>query len=314
MFLKNKKNDGAEMVHGMGIAIKELSKIVKKYKPDIILSGFDIAANFAVTVVGAHMNIPVAHIQGGEVSGTIDESIRHAMSKFSHYHFVSNLDAKKRLIKMGEERKNIYVVGCPSIDALIQEKSFSNDYIMKKFKIDLRKKYLILIQHPITTETNSGEQITNTLKAIKNLDIDKLIVYPNNDAGSKKIISVLKNSSYKVVKTLNLKEYKTLLSNASMLIGNSSSGIHEAATFKIPVINIGTRQNGRLKPNNVITTSYKTNEIEKKIKYVLYNENFKKKINYIKNPYGDGKSAVKIVKLLTKIKLKGNIIQKKITY
>ena len=94
------------------------------------------------------------------------------------------------------------MVGCPSIDALIQEKSFSNDYIMKKFKIDLRKKYLILIQHPITTETNSGEQITNTLKAIKNLDIDKLIVYPNNDAGSKKIINVLKNSSYKFVKHL----------------------------------------------------------------------------------------------------------------
>ena len=99
MFLKNKDNDGSEMVHGLGVAIQELSKILKKNRPDIILSGFDIAANLAVTIVGAHMNIPVAHIQGGEVSGTIDESIRHAMSKFSHYHFVSNEDAKNRLVK-----------------------------------------------------------------------------------------------------------------------------------------------------------------------------------------------------------------------
>ena len=117
-----KKDDGATMVYAMGVAISKLSLIVKKIKPDIILSGFDIAANFAVTVVGAHMNIPVVHIQGGEVSGTIDESLRHAMSKFSHYHLVSNLDAKNRLIKMGEVKKNIFIVGCPSIEALYNQK------------------------------------------------------------------------------------------------------------------------------------------------------------------------------------------------
>ena len=314
MFLKNKDNDGSEMVHGLGVAIQELSKILKKNRPDIILSGFDIAANLAVTIVGAHMNIPVAHIQGGEVSGTIDESIRHAMSKFSHYHFVSNVDAKKRLIKMGEKKSNIFSVGCPSIDALIQEKNLPEAYIKKKFNINLKKKYLILIQHPVTTEENSDTQILKTLKAIKNVKIQKLIVYPNNDAGSKKIINVLKNSNYKIVKTLNIREYKTLLSNASVLVGNSSSGIHEAATFKIPVVNIGSRQNGRLKPKNVVNTDYNTKQIQKKINYVLNNKVFQISLKSLKNPYGQGNSSKKINKLLTKIKLDNKIIQKQITY
>ncbi len=314
MFNKTIHDDGAEMVSGLGIAIQELSKILKKNKPDIILSGFDIAANLAVTIVGAHMNIPVAHIQGGEVSGTIDESIRHAMSKFSHYHFVSNNDAKKRLIKMGEIKKNIFVVGCPSIDALLQEETCSITQIKNKFGIDYKKKYLILIQHPVTTETNSNKQILNTLKALKNIKIQKLIIYPNNDAGSKKIIKELNKSKFKVVKTLNLMEYKTLLSKASILVGNSSSGIHEAATYRIPVVNIGSRQNGRLKPLNVISSSYEAKEIKKKILYCLNNKIFIKKIKNIKNPYGDGKSSNKIIKLLIKLNLNKNIVQKKITY
>jgi len=314
MFLKSKKDDGSVMVHGLGVALQKLSQILKKYEPDIILSGFDIGANLAVTIAGAHMNIPVAHIQGGEVSGTIDESIRHAMSKFAHYHFTANSDSKKRLIKMGEKKKNIYSVGCPSIDALLDEKLCSNEYINKKFKIDLNKKFLIIIQHPVTSEVNSGDQITNTLKAVKKINMDKLIIYPNNDAGSKKIIKVIKNSNFKIARTLNLQEYKTLLSKAALLIGNSSSGIHEAATFKIPVINIGTRQSGRLKPLNVISTTYKADNISKAIDYALNNKIFIKKMKFLKNPYGDGKTAKRIVNLLSKIEIDNIIIQKKITY
>ena len=121
--LSKKNDDGASMSKSLGIAIIEISKILKKTKPDLVLSGFDIAANLAVTISAAHMNIPVAHIQGGEVSGTIDESIRHAMSKFAHYHLASNQDAKKRLIKMGEKKQNIFVVGCPSIEALFSQKN-----------------------------------------------------------------------------------------------------------------------------------------------------------------------------------------------
>ena len=191
MFNKNYlvNNDGADMSNALGIAISKISKILSKAKPDLILSGFDIAANFAVTVCGAHMNIPVAHIQGGEVSGTIDESLRHAMSKFSNLHFTANLDTKKRLIKMGEKPKNIFAVGCPSIDALMKEQIKNSSYIYKKFKIDIKKKFVLIIQHPVTSEIHqTKKQMYETMRAIKNLKMQNLFVFPNNDAGSNKVV------------------------------------------------------------------------------------------------------------------------------
>ena len=304
-------NDGAAMSDAMGIAFRNLSKILKKSKPDLILSGFDIAANFALTVCGAHMNIPVAHIQGGEVSGTIDESIRHGMSKFSNIHFTANKETENRLIKMGEIKKNIFVVGCPSIDALKSEKQITQKKIFAKFKLDLTKPYSIVIQHSVTSEIYSAQkQMKQTILALKKFDMQHLIIFPNNDAGSDKIIKMIKKSNLNCVPSLNLTEYKTLLANCEILIGNSSSGVHEAATFKIPVVNIGTRQNGRTKPKNVLNVDHNPVEIIKAIKLGLSNR-FKKKIKNIKNPYGDGNSATKIVKIIKSLNLKKFNTQKK---
>lgn len=308
------ENDGAAMSYAMGRAFCELSKILKKNKPDLILSGFDIAANFAVTVCGAHMNIPVAHIQGGEVSGTIDESLRHGMSKFSNFHFTANQDSRIRLIKMGEMAKNIFVVGCPSIDALKSEKKLSRKKIKKKFRIDLLKPYSIIIQHPVTSELNDAEkQMLETIKALKHFKIQHLIVFPNNDAGSNKILNSIKKSNLNFTPNLNLREYKTLLSNCKILIGNSSSGIHEAATYKVPVINIGSRQNGRIKPKNVISVNHKENEIIQAINKGL-SKKFNNRIRNLKNPYGDGTASKKIIKVIKKFNLNNFNTQKKISY
>ncbi len=307
-------NDGAEMSNSLGIAISKLSKILSRAKPDLILSGFDIAANLAVTICGAHMNIPVAHIQGGEVSGTIDESIRHAMTKFSNFHFTANNESKVRLIKMGEVPKNIFPVGCPSIDALKNEKDLEHRKILKKFKIDIKKKYLLVIQHPVTSElSKSSKQFMETISALKKFKIQHLIIFPNNDAGAYKIVRLLIKSKLNYVKSLNLREYKTLLKNSSALVGNSSSGIHEAASFKIPVVNIGTRQQGRLKPKNIITSGYSKAQIYSAIKRATSNS-FKKKMHNLVNPYGDGKSAKKIISIIKKFNLKKFNTQKKITY
>ena len=308
------RNDGSSMANSLGIAINKLSKILRKSKPDVILSGFDIAANFAVTLCGAHMNIPVAHIQGGEVSGTIDESLRHGMSKFSNIHFTANSETKRRLIKMGEIKKNIYPVGCPSIDALMDEDVVSQKYILKKFKIDILKPYSIIIQHPVTSELNLSElQMKKTVNALKKVDMQHLIIFPNNDAGSKKIINIIKKSNLNHTPTLNLAEYKTLLQNGKILIGNSSSGIHEASTFKIPVINIGTRQNGRMQPRNIINTTHNEIQIYKAIRKGLSTK-FNKSIKNIKNPYGKGNSSYQIIKIMKKIDFKNFNTQKKITY
>ena len=307
------KNDGSEMVRAIGKVFLNISKLIKKSKPDLILSGFDIAANFAISVAGAHMNVPVAHIQGGEVSGTIDESLRHATSKFSNFHFTANKETKNRLIRLGEIPKNIYPVGCPSIDALLSEKLLSKQSIIRKFKIDLKEKFLLVIQHPVTSEQNTLFQIKQTLSVIKNSNMQHLVVFQNNDAGSKKILQEIKKANINYVPTLTLTEYRTLLSGKMILLGNSSSGVHEAASFKVPVVNIGSRQNGRYKPSNVINVNYNKKEIAKAIKKVN-SKSFYKKIKKIKNPYGDGKSAIKIIKIIKKLNLKNFNTQKKLTY
>tara|TARA_R110000737_G_scaffold240149_2_gene251947 strand:+ start:25 stop:1167 length:1143 start_codon:yes stop_codon:yes gene_type:complete len=309
------RDSGAEMTVALGRVTMGLVKVIEESKPDIILSGFDIGANLAVSIAGAHMNIPVVHIQGGEVSGTIDESIRHAVSKFSHYHLVSNNDAKNRLIRMGEIPKHIFVVGCPSIDAMLDVDISSPDEIKKKFNIDVYKKFFLVLQHPVTTELHDAkEQIKETLKAVKKSGVESVLIYPNNDAGSQAIIGEIKNSNIKYFSTLSLKDYVSLLSYATALIGNSSSGIHETVTFKVPTINIGTRQQGRLRPGNVIDVDYEEYEITGAINKILNDKKFLKDVKYCINPYGDGKSASRIIDILKKINIGNKIIQKRITY
>ena len=311
-----KNDDGASMVSAFGTAIIKLSKILKRNKPDIVLSGFDIAANFAVTVAAAHMNIPVAHIQGGEVSGTIDESIRHAMSKFSHYHLVSNKDAYQRLVKMGEKKSTVYIVGCPSIEALFNEKLISKKDLQKKFGIDFDKKFIIVVQHSITSElSDTKNQIKKTIDAIKESKIQTLFISPNNDAGSTVILKEIKKSkNIFYTPTLTLSEYRSLLARCCVLMGNSSSGIQEASSFYKPVINIGTRQNGRMRSKNIIDVPHDKNKILdalRKIENTIFRN---KLIKNLKNPYSLPNTSSKILKVLKKISLDQKKLQKRITY
>lgn len=310
MFKENSDDSGAEMVRSMSRFMFEITNELEKIKPDIVLSGFDIGANFAVTVAAAHMNIPVAHIQGGEITGSIDESLRHAMSKFAHIHFPATKLSKKRLIKMGENPKNIYVVGCPSIDALIESPIINKKELEKEFGVDFSRPVILMIQHPVTTEnTNSQKQIKETLEALKKLNVQTIIIFPNNDAGYSSIIKKIRSSNFKFYPTLSLNQYVNLLKNVWVLIGNSSSGIHEAATCKLPVVNIGTRQIGRERARNVIDVPYEKNKIYNAINKALYDKNFRNSLKTLINPYGNGKTAGKIVKVLKTIHLNG-LVQK----
>ena len=307
MFKEDVDSSGA-MVRAYAEAVRCVTYALEKSKPDLILSGFDIAANAAVTLAGAHMNIPVAHIQGGEVTGTIDESIRHAMSKFAHYHFAANQDACERLIKLGEKPENVFDVGCPSIDAIC---AVPDDPCVVK-RCGLNDDFAILIQHPVTSEYNDAEwQMQRTLEALAQINADVLVILPNNDAGYSKIVSSVQASRFKTIDTLSINDYVNLLKRCIALVGNSSSGIHEAATFNIPVINIGTRQQGRLRPDNVIDVNYDTREILEAFSQALDMKESKRQFS---NPYGDGKSASKILKLLRNLDLGNHVIQKRITY
>ena len=311
MFKNNSKDSGGEMVRSMSRFMLKVVNELEKFKPHLVLSGFDIGANFAVTVAAAHMNIPVVHIQGGEITGSIDESLRHAMSKFAHIHFPATEISKERLIRMGENPKSIYVVGCPSIDTLISAPIIPKEDLEKEFKVDFSKPVALVIQHPVTTTNKeSFKQIEETIEAVKDLKIQTIVLLPNNDAGYSDIIKSLKSSKLKYFPSLSPIKYSNLLRNIWVLVGNSSSGIHEALTFNIPVVNIGMRQQGRERAKNIIDVPHDRKAISKAIQKALFDQKFKNLIKKMVNPYGNGKSSEKIVKLLKEISLEG-IIQKK---
>lgn len=308
MFDPEAEDTGGEMVRSMSRVLSGVVTELERAKPDVVLSGFDIGGNFAVTVAAAHMNIPVAHIQGGEVTGSIDESIRHAMSKFSHIHFPATEDAKNRLVKIGENPEDIYVVGCPSIDVLVNTPYVDKAELEAKYNLDFSKPFVIMIQHPVTTEAKSSlDQIKETIDVIKRMDIQALALLPNNDAGHSKIIEEIKKSGIRWYPSLSTIDFINLYRNAWALVGNSSSGIHETPTFKIPAVNIGNRQMGRERAANVIDVPNNAEAIEAGINKALFDEEFRAFVKTIENPYGIGDSAEQIVKILKEVSFEGKI-------
>lgn len=315
MYLQHRKDTAKEMVSALGISIIELSKVVSKVQPDIILAGFDIGANFAISIVGSHMNKIVAHLEGGEVTGTIDESIRHATTKFSHLHFTTNIQATNRLVKLGENPKFIFTVGNPSLDSIKNVPKMDKSNLEDEFELDMSRPYVIVMQHTVTTEINDVEKnIILTLKAISELGLQAIIIHGNADFGSKKISAIIKKSKFKHHKTIPFVKYINLLKNCAALVGNSSSGKMEAPFLKIPTINVGTRQSGRLSAPSVIDVSYNKNEIKSAIRKTIFDKKFLSEIKKQKNIYGNGNSSKKIVKILETINLDKIPIQKKLTY
>ena len=311
MFNQGERNTNSSMVRALAKVLNSIVDKIEEFKPDLVLTGFDIGANLAATIAAAHMNIPVAHIQGGEVTGTIDESIRHAMSKFSHIHFPATEDSKNRLVRMGENPDYIFNVGCPSIDTILQTPMIDKKGLEKKFNIDFSKPVILIIQHPVTTESmDSKTQILNTISAVKDLGVQALIALPNNDAGSSEIIDEIQSSGLNWYPSLSTAEFVNIYRNIWAIVGNSSSGIHESSTFGIPAVNIGTRQQGRERALNVLDVGYSKEEIKKGIQKSLFNIDYRDSVKGIDNPYGDGSSSKRIVTLLKTINLDG-VIQKR---
>jgi len=315
MFYNNEEDDLSTMTLAFGRAIFNLTKIIKSLKPDIVFVGFDIGGNFAAAIVGAHMNIHVAHLEGGEVTGTIDEPIRHAITKFSHIHFTSNKEATKRLIRMGETPSNIFTVGNPSLDAIKSMKFIAKEELEKEFKIDLEKPFLLVVQHTVTTEIRDIDRyFLETIEAVRELNIQSIIIAGNIDAGSQKIKKIIENSKINYYDHLEFKKYISLLRYSSAIVGNSSSGIMEAPFLRIPSITIGTRQEGRIKAKSIINVGYNKKQIKRAIKKAITNKKFLDSIKKQKNIHGDGTAAKKIVNILEKLDLKKIPIQKKLSY
>jgi len=314
-----KKDSKESMVNFMGELIGLLTKEIKKIKPDMILLLGDRGEMLVGAIVGAYLTIPVAHIQGGDVSSTVDDAARHAITKLSHIHFPANENSAERIKKMGEESWRIFVVGSPGLDSVLNEKLFSRKEIAKKYNLDISQPILLVIQHPVTTEIeNAAAQIKQTMEAVKELRFKTIVIYPNADAGGRKMIKVIeeyrKYPFIKIYKSVSHKDYLSLMEAADVMVGNSSSGLIEAPSFHLPMVNIGKRQEGREKTANVINVGYKKEEIKKAIEKAIYDKKFKEKVKKCKNPYGDGKTGTRIAGILDKIKINKKLLEKKITF
>jgi UDP-hydrolysing UDP-N-acetyl-D-glucosamine 2-epimerase len=304
-----------------GIGILELSTVFDNLKPDIVVTIADRFETMATAISASYMNIPLAHIQGGEVTGNIDEKVRHSITKLADYHFVASESAKERVIKLGENPDFVFNTGCPSIDlaANVKDKpKLDFDPYLKYGGVgscpDLKNGYVVVMQHPVTTEySDSRIHIEQTLEAVKDLKIPVLWFWPNVDAGADGTSTGIRSyrEKYRLdhihfFKNMEGEDFLRLLTNSKCLIGNSSVGIRECAYLGVPVVNIGSRQNRRDRGNNVIDVDYLKDEISQAIHFHIINE--KKSGSGI---YGGGNAGKEIAQLLADLPL---IFHKTIEY
>jgi UDP-N-acetylglucosamine 2-epimerase (non-hydrolysing)/GDP/UDP-N,N'-diacetylbacillosamine 2-epimerase (hydrolysing) len=305
------------MSKALGEGIIAFSKIFSKLRPDINLILGDRDEMLASALAAAHMNIPNAHIHGGDKSGGIDEYNRHAITKISNIHFAATKKSKERIIKMGENPKYVFLTGSPGLDEVVNNKITNKKDLEKKYGLKFDGSEILLLQHPVTTQTKiSGEQILSTLKAIAKTKKTTIAIAPNSDAGNKIIFKYLESFSrkydfIKMYRSLPRSDYLGLLKNCGVLVGNSSSGMIEANYFQIPVINIGIRQEGREKGKNVLDLKYAS--VKSIYDTILKALKIKKSIKST-NVYGNGNASKKILYCLEKINLSKDLIQKNIFY
>lgn len=302
-----------------GMGIIELSTAFEELQPDVVITVADRFETMATAIAASYLNIPLAHIQGGEITGNIDETVRHAITKLSHYHFPSTEESKKRLLKMGEEEWRVLNSGCPSIDTLMQQNleiTRCGEDIRQGVgnPIDINRPYILVVQHPVTSEFDEGYgQIMETLNAVKEFPEQKIVLWPNIDAGSDKVskgIRVFREQNrelpYRYFKNFPPEIYNCLLANAACLVGNSSSFIREGSYLGTPAVIIGDRQEGREHGDNIVRVGNVEEEIKAAVeKQIAHGKYASQTI------FGNGTAGLQIADFLAKVKLD---INKRMTY
>ena len=296
-----------------GIGILELSTVFDNLKPDIVVTVADRFETMATAIAASYMNIPLAHIQGGEVTGNIDEKVRHSITKLADYHFVASESAKERVVKLGENTEFVFNTGCPSIDLAKEVKENSDKLPFNPYEKyggvgatpDLSNGYLVVMQHPVTNEyQDSRKHIEATLEAVYQLNRPTLWFWPNVDAGADGTSTGIRAfreqhqlPNVHFFKNMEGKDFLHLLHHADCLIGNSSVGIRECAYLGVPVVNIGTRQNRRDRGSNVVDVTYDVQAIKKAIEERISSS------KQISNVYGGGDAGEQIAQLLEQLPL-----------
>jgi UDP-hydrolysing UDP-N-acetyl-D-glucosamine 2-epimerase len=309
------------MAKSAGLAVIDFTTAFENLRPDVVVVIADRFECLSIAMAASYMNIPIVHVEGGEVSGSIDESVRHAITKLSHLHFPATKKAAKRIERMGEDPLTIFAVGCTSLD-VIKELDLENIKPLVDLQktsgvgvqVDLTNPYLLVIQHPVTTEYHMNLfYINETINAVDSLAMPTMWIWPNMDAGSDgiskgiRVFREMRNPNYvHFFKSLPIEHFAPLLSRAACIVGNSSCGIREAAFLGVPSVNVGSRQGGRERGVNVRDVANNANEIREAITYQLQNGRYEP--DFI---YGDGKAGVRIAGILKDFQFN---IQKRMTY
>lgn len=304
-------HDSSDMSYDLGNMICVLTGYISHIQPDMIVVHGDRIDALAGAIVGALHNICVGHIEGGEISGTIDESIRHAISKFAHIHFVCNEEAKQRLVQLGEIDESIHVIGSPDIDIMMSKRLPTFDIAIDRYNIPF-KQYAILMYHPVTTDyINTGKNVRELVDAVIDSGDNYIVVYPNNDYGSEIILNEYKrfeeSPRFQIFPSIRFEYFLTLLKNSKYMLGNSSAGIRETGIYGVPSIDIGSRQAGRYtcqKAPNIQHVNEVADEISSAIKNV---DKFKTTVAL----FGDGKSAERFIKVISSNDIWSKNLQKR---
>ncbi|KGP63659.1 N-acylglucosamine 2-epimerase [Legionella norrlandica] len=298
------------MAKAIGHELLGLTEVFERESPDIILLLGDRGEMLAAAIAAVHLNIPVVHLHGGERSGTVDEMVRHAISKLSHYHFVATEVSKQRLIRMGEKRETIFQVGAPGLDEIKQYKTASRNVFNQRYGFDPNKKICLLIYHPVVQEIDTIKiQFQGVIRAALASDLQIICLEPNSDTGGHLIREAIQefihHPDVRIIKHLYRAEFIDCLANADVMLGNSSSGIIEAASFNLIVVNVGSRQNLRERSDNVIDVDVTYDAVLAGLQEALS----KPKMAY-SNCYGDGNTSERCYQLLKSIPLNSQILNK----
>jgi GDP/UDP-N,N'-diacetylbacillosamine 2-epimerase (hydrolysing) len=309
-------------VKGLAIQLQGLVQTVTRIKPDILLVLGDREEAMTTALVGAYMNIPVAHIAGGDrVIGNVDDQVRHAVTKLVHLHFVTNPESKERILSLGEQPFRVFDVGNPGLDRLLEVPVIHASELTRRlgFAIVDGEPLVMLIQHVLSTEIDQAyEQMKASLEAVRELGIKTVLSYPNSDAGGQQMIRAIREYEtlpfLYTAKNIPRLDFVNLMRRASCLLGNSSAGILEAPLLKLPVINVGNRQCGRLHAENVQFVPHDKDRIVEAVRQATFDLDYRKTVSVCSNPYGDGQSSARIAELLASTPLDDKLLIKDITY
>jgi UDP-hydrolysing UDP-N-acetyl-D-glucosamine 2-epimerase len=304
------------MAKTIGVATLGLADHLGRTRPDLLLLTADRYEMLAAASVALALRIPIAHIEGGEISeGAIDDAVRNALTKMSHIHFACTQRAKQRIIAMGEESWRVHFSGSPSIDQLRRNRLLNRQQLQRKLGFSLSPRTIAVVYHPVTLLRDTTRESAALFRALRSLDAPLVFVYPNVDAGAHELIHmtqefIRRRSNSRLVVNLDHITYLSLLSHVAALVGNSSSGIIEAAALRLPVVNIGLRQKGREHAENVIDVEASAPTIRKAIRTAI-SPGFRRRLRGISNPYGDGHASEAIASLLATVPLPPDILFKR---